>query len=63
MTAVSTATKTKKGPIRERSATAPETIDAAVATNTIWKNQSDAEAYPLAVASMTSSPASSRGRR
>ena len=41
MSAVSTTTKTRKGHSLMRSASAPETMDAAVATNTIWKNQSD----------------------
>ena len=33
--------KRKNGHILTRSARAPDTIEAAVATNTIWKNQSD----------------------
>ena len=33
--------KTMNGQNRMRSANVPETIDAAVATKTIWKNQSD----------------------
>ena len=32
-----------KGQVLMRSASVPETIDAAVATKTIWKNQSDIE--------------------
>ena len=31
----------KNGHIFTRSASAPDTMEAAVATNTIWKNQSD----------------------
>ena len=41
MTAVSPPTKTKKVQSLTRSASAPETIEAVVATKTIWKNQSD----------------------
>ncbi len=41
MKAVSTSTKTKNDQSLTRSASAPETIDAVVATKTIWKNQSD----------------------
>ena len=41
ITAVSTSTKMKNDHILTRSATAPDTIDAVAATNTIWKNQSD----------------------
>ncbi len=41
MTAVSTRVKAKNGHSLTRSASAPETMDAAVATKTIWKNQSD----------------------
>ena len=41
MIAVSTRTKMKKDHIFTRSARAPETMEAAVATKTIWKNQSD----------------------
>ena len=33
--------KTRKVHSLTRSASAPETIEAVVATNTIWKNQSD----------------------
>ena len=33
--------KTKKVQSRTRSAKVPETMEAVVATNTIWKNQSD----------------------
>ena len=40
-TAVSTRTNRKKDHIFTRSAIAPDTMDAAVATKTIWKNQSD----------------------
>ena len=39
----------KKDHILTRSANAPDTIEAAVATKTIWKNQSDITAYPLAI--------------
>ncbi len=35
------AAKIRNGHSLIRSASVPETIDAAVATNTIWKNQSD----------------------
>lgn len=35
--------KIRKGQRRMRSASVPETIDAAVATKTIWKYQSEAE--------------------
>ena len=41
MTAVSSSVKRKNDHILTRSAKAPETIEAAVATKTIWKNQSD----------------------
>ena len=41
MIAVSTRVKTKNDQSLTRSASAPETMDAAVATKTIWKNQSD----------------------
>ena len=41
MIAVSTSTNRKKVHIFTRSASAPETMEAAVATKTIWKNQSD----------------------
>ena len=41
MMPVSTTMKAKKDQRRTRSANAPETMDAVVATNTIWKNQSD----------------------
>ena len=41
MTAVSTAINTKNDQSFTLSARAPETIEAVVATNTIWKNQSD----------------------
>src|SRR5690606_18426440 len=41
---VSTALNSRKGQTRRRSASVPETIEAAVATKTIWKNQSDAAA-------------------
>ena len=41
MTAVRTAMKRKKDQSFTRSASVPETIEAVVATNTIWKNQSD----------------------
>ena len=41
MNAVSATVKAKNDHILMRSAIAPETTDAAVATNTIWKNQSD----------------------
>ena len=39
--AVRTSVKTKKVMSLTRSAIAPEMMDAVVATNTIWKNQSD----------------------
>ena len=42
--AVRIATNKKKGQILILSAKVPDTIDAVVATNTIWKNQSDAAA-------------------
>ena len=32
-----------------RSARAPDTMEAAVATNTIWKNQSDIVEYPFSM--------------
>ena len=41
MKAVRIRVNRKKHHILIRSAMAPDTIDAAVATNTIWKNQSD----------------------
>ena len=41
MTEVSTTIKMKKDQSFTRSARAPETIEAVVATNTIWKNQYD----------------------
>ena len=41
MTPVSMSVNTKNDHILTRSARAPETMDAAVATKTIWKNQSD----------------------
>ena len=44
MIAVSTSTKMRKGQSLIRSASVPETIEAAVATNAIWKNQSAPEA-------------------
>ncbi len=44
MTPVSTTTKMRNGQTLMRSASVPETIEAAVATKTIWKNQSDMEA-------------------
>ena len=37
------------------SASAPETMDAAVATKTIWKNQSDMVEYPSATTSAAAS--------
>ena len=36
-------TKIRNGQTLMRSARVPDTIEAAVATNTIWKNQSDIE--------------------
>ena len=39
-------TKTRNDVNFTRSATAPDTIEAAVATNTIWKNQSEPDEYP-----------------
>ena len=41
MMALKNTTKIKNGHTLIRSAKVPETIDAAVATKTIWKNQSD----------------------
>ena len=41
MTAVSTAVKTRKDQSLTRSASAPETMEAVVATKVIWKNQLD----------------------
>ena len=41
MKAVRIRVKTKNDHILTRSAMAPDTIEAAAATNTIWKNQSD----------------------
>ena len=41
MTAVSSSVNRKNDHILMRSAMAPDTTEAAVATNTIWKNQSD----------------------
>ncbi len=41
MTPVRTTTKIRNGQTLMRSARVPETIEAAVATKTIWKNQSD----------------------
>ena len=41
---MSTALNHKNGHTRRRSASVPDTIEAVVATNTIWKNQSDAAA-------------------
>ncbi len=38
---VRTAVKIRNGQIFMRSAIVPDTIEAAVATNTIWKNQSE----------------------
>ena len=38
---VSATTKIRKGQTLMRSASVPETMEAAVATKTIWKNQSD----------------------
>ena len=50
MIMVSTAVKTKKDHSFTRSANVPETIDAVVATKTIWKNQSDMTEYWFAAA-------------
>ena len=47
MNAVNTRVNAKNDHILMRSAMAPDTMEAAVATNTIWKNQSDITAYPL----------------
>ena len=44
MKPVRTTTKIRNGHSLIRSAKVPETIEAAVATNTIWKNQSDGAA-------------------
>ena len=52
MIAVSTSVNTKKDHIFTRSASVPETMDAAVATNTIWKNQSDIVEYTVSAASL-----------
>ena len=41
MMAVSSSVNRKNDHILTRSARAPETMEAAVATKTIWKNQSD----------------------
>ena len=41
MIAVSASVKRKNDHILTRSARAPDTMEAAVATKTIWKNQSD----------------------
>ena len=38
---------------------APETIEAAVATKTIWKNQADMTAYPFSTTSAVASVAPS----
>ena len=46
MIAVSSSVNRKKDHILTRSASAPETMDAAVATKTIWKNQSDMTECP-----------------
>ncbi len=53
MTAVRTMVKIRNGHSFILSATVPETIEAAVATKTIWKNQSDWLAYPLPVTAAT----------
>ena len=47
MTAVKTSVKRKNDHILTRSAKAPDTMEAAVATKTIWKNQSDMVERPL----------------
>ena len=46
MNAVKTSTKRKNDHIFTRSASVPETIEAAVATKTIWKNQPAIDEYP-----------------
>ena len=58
MNAVNSRVKRKKLHILTRSASAPEIMDAVVATKTIWKNQSDMTEYPLSTtaASADSSP-------
>ena len=60
MSAVSTSVKMKNDHILTRSASAPDTMEAAVATNTIWKNQSDMTAWllPSTTAATLPSPAS-----
>ena len=59
MIAVSTAMKTKNDHSLIRSARAPETIEAVVATNTIWKNQPDMAAWPVSTTAAPSPPPSS----
>ena len=54
MIAVSTVMNSRKDQSFTRSARAPETMEAVVATNTIWKNQSDIVALPFAT---TAAPA------
>ena len=58
MIAVRISTKSRNDQSLIRSAIAPETIEAVVATKTIWKNQSDMVAWPapmtLAVVSASS---------
>ena len=58
MKPVSTTTKAKNGQSLIRSASVPETIEAVVAQNTIWKNQSEEiEYWPPSVA--TAAPTAS----
>ena len=59
ITAVNISVKMKKDHILIRSAMAPETIEAAVATKTIWKNQSDITAYPFSTTAAVASVAPS----
>ncbi len=58
-------TKTKKLQSLMRSASAPETIEAAVATNTIWKNQSEPAEYspPSSASAAGAAPASQNSER
>ena len=58
MKAVSSRVNRKNDHILTRSANAPDTIEAAVATKTIWKNQSDIVEWPFATTEDTA-PSSS----
>ena len=51
MNAVSTSVNAQNDHSLTRSRMAPDTIDAAVATKSIWKNQADIDACPLATIS------------